>query len=88
MTCAAKRGSQLSNGLSSAIRTLVFCSAEIRRVLHCRFTSLTTHFHTTVGHVHPQVVNHRILESFSARFIITFQNDSAKTKIFHETNKK
>ena len=41
MTCAAKRGSQLSKGLSSAIRTLVFCSAEIRRVLHCRFTSLT-----------------------------------------------
>ena len=40
-TCAAKRGSQLSNGLSSSIRTLVFCSAEIRRVLHCRFTSLT-----------------------------------------------
>ena len=29
------------NGLSSAIRTLVFCSAEFRRVLHCRFTSLT-----------------------------------------------
>ena len=28
MTCAAKRGSQLSNGLSSAMRTLVFCSAE------------------------------------------------------------
>ena len=25
MTCAAKRGSQLSNGLSSAIRTLVLC---------------------------------------------------------------
>ena len=29
MTCAAKRGSHLRNGLSSAIRTLVFCSAEI-----------------------------------------------------------
>ena len=41
MTCAAKRGSQLSNGLSSAIRTPVLCSAEIQRVLHCRFTSLT-----------------------------------------------
>ena len=41
MTCAAKRGSQLSNGLSSAICTLVFCSAEIRRVLHCRFTFRT-----------------------------------------------
>ena len=41
MTCAAKRASQLSNGLSSAIRTLVFCSAEIRIVPHCHFTSLT-----------------------------------------------
>ena len=41
MTCAAKRESQLCNGLSSAIRTLAFCSAEIRRVIHCRFTSLT-----------------------------------------------
>ena len=41
MTCAGKRGGQLSNGLSSATRTLVFCSAEIRRVLHCRFTYLT-----------------------------------------------
>ena len=41
MTCAAKRGNQLSDGLSSATRTLVFCSAEIRRVLQCRFTSLT-----------------------------------------------
>ena len=40
MTGTAKRGSQLSSGLSSAIRTLVFCSAENRRVLHCRFTSL------------------------------------------------
>ena len=34
----------MSNGLSSAIRTLVFCSAEIRRVLHCRFTSLTAEY--------------------------------------------
>ena len=34
MTCAAMRGSQLSNGLSSAIRTPVLCSAEILRVLH------------------------------------------------------
>ena len=41
MTCAAKRRSQLSHGLSSAMRTLVFCSAEIRSVVHCRFTSLT-----------------------------------------------
>ena len=36
-----EKGSQLSSGLSSAMRTLVFCSAEILRVLHCRFTSLT-----------------------------------------------
>ena len=41
MTFAAKRGSQQSDGLPSAIRTLVFCAAEIRRVLHCRFTFLT-----------------------------------------------
>ena len=91
MTCAAKRGSQLSNGLSSAIRTLVFCSAEIRRVLHCRLTaghvitlrwSLRNHFHSYT------CVNHRILECFRTRFIIAFQNDSAKSKIFDETNKK
>ena len=41
MTCAAKRRSRLSDGLSSATRTRVFCSAEILRVLHCRSTSLT-----------------------------------------------
>ena len=41
VTCAAKRESQLSNGLSSAIRTPVLCSEEILKVLHCRFTSLT-----------------------------------------------
>ena len=94
MTCATKRGSQLS----SAKRTLVFCSAEIRRVLHCRFTYLTAIFHTTVGHVitprwslrnhfHSNTcVNHRILECFRAGFIIAFQNDSAKTK--DETQKK
>ena len=41
MMCAAKWGSQPRSGLSSAMRTLVFCSAQIRRVLHCCFTSLT-----------------------------------------------
>ena len=41
MTCAAKRGSQPSNGLSSAMRTPVFCSAEIWRVLHGCFAPLT-----------------------------------------------
>ena len=52
MTCAAKRGGQLSNGLSPAIRTLVFCSAGIRRVPHCRFHFSHRHyFNTTVGHV-------------------------------------
>ena len=76
MTCAAKRGSQLSNGLSSAMRTLVFCSAEIRRVLHLSFHFSHSHSHTTVGHVitlglslrnhfHSYTcVNHRILDAF------------------------
>ena len=50
VTCAGKRGSQLRNGLSSAMCALVYCSAEIRWVLHCLFTS-HSHFHTTVGHV-------------------------------------
>ena len=44
------RKSQLSNGLSSAIRTLVFCSAEsINSTLSFHFSH--SHFHTTVGHV-------------------------------------
>ena len=59
-----------------------------------------SHFNTTVGHVitlgwslqnhfHScTCMNHRILECFRARFIMAFLNDSAKTKIFHETNKK
>ena len=51
MTCAAKRGSQLRNGLSSARRTLVFCSAEIRRVPTLSFHFSHSHFHTTVVHV-------------------------------------
>ena len=41
MTCAAKRQSQLSSGLLSAMRTFVCCSNEIQGVLHCRFTSRT-----------------------------------------------
>ena len=41
MTCAAKRQSQLSSGLSSAMRTVVCCSNEIQGLLHCRFTSRT-----------------------------------------------
>ena len=59
-----------------------------------------SHFHTTVGHVITLTcslrnhfhscacVNHGILECFRARFFIAFQNDSAKTNIFDETNKK
>ena len=98
MTCAAKRGSQLSNGLSSEIRTLVFCSAEILSVPSFHFSH--SHFNTIIGHVitlkwslrnhfHSHTcVNHRILECFRARFIIALQNDSAKIKIFDETNKK
>ena len=58
------------------------------------------HLNTTVGHVitlrwslrnhfHSNTcVNHRILECFRVRFTIAFQNDSAKNKIFDETNKK
>ena len=100
MTCAAKRGSQLSNGLSSAIRIFVFCSAEILSVLHCRFHLSHSHVNKTVGHVitlrwslrnhfHSHTcVNHRILECSRARFIIACQNDSAKTKILDESNKK
>ena len=41
MTCAAKRQSQLSSGLSSAMRTVVCCSHEDQGVLRCRFTSRT-----------------------------------------------
>ena len=40
LTCAAKRGSQLSKGLSSAIRAPVLCSAEILRVLNCHFNNV------------------------------------------------
>ena len=69
MTFPAKRGSHLSNGLSSEIRSPVLSSAEIMRVLHC-----CNHFHSHT------CVNHRILECSRARFIIVFQNDSSKTK--------
>ena len=37
LRCKTKRNQQ-SNGLPSEIRTLVLYSAEIQRVLHCRFT--------------------------------------------------
>ena len=40
-----------SRGASSATRTLGFCSAEIRRVLYCRFHCSYSHFYTIVGHV-------------------------------------
>ena len=96
MTCAAKRGSQLSNGLSSAMRTLVFCSKSSTRSFsllsqpfpHDRWPSdhfrwsLRNHFHSYT------CVNHRILECFRTWFIVAFQNDSAQTKIFHDTHKK
>ena len=41
LDCATKQ-SNLSSGLSSAMRTRVRCSAEFRSILRCRFTSLTT----------------------------------------------
>ena len=92
MTCAAKRGSQLSNGLSSPMRALVcvlFSGNSKSSTLSFHFSH--SHFHTTVGHVitlrwslrnhfHSNAcVNHRILECFRARFIIAFQNDSARS---------
>ena len=40
------------------------------------------------NHSHSTCVNHRILECFRTRFIIAYQNESAKTKIFDETHKK
>ena len=50
MTCAAKRGSQLSNGLSSAIRTLVLFSGNSESsTLSFHFSH--SDFHTTIGHV-------------------------------------
>ena len=100
MTCAAKRGSQLSNGLSSAIRTLAYLISGNTESSALSFHFSHSHFNTTVGHVitlkwslrnhfHSHTsVNHRILERFRARFIVAFQNDSAKTKILVETNKK
>ena len=56
MICAAKRGSQLSNGLSSAIRTLVlfFSGNPENSALSFHFSH--SHFHTTLGHVIAQVV--------------------------------
>ena len=70
-----KRGNQLSSGLSSAMRTLVFCSAEkIRKCSALSFHFSHSHFRTTVGHViilrwslrnhfHSRTcVNHRILK--------------------------
>ena len=50
--CCETRGRQLSNGLSSAMRTSVFCSAELRRVLPCLLNlHKAIYFHTTGGHV-------------------------------------
>ena len=92
MTCAAKRRSQLSNRLSSAIRTLVFLFSGNLESSTLSFHFSHSHFRTTVGHVitlgwslrnHFQsytCVNHRILECFRARGTIAFQNDSATTQ--------
>ena len=50
--CCKNGKSQRSSGLSSAMRTPVFCSAEIGRVLHAlSFYFSHSHFHTTIGHV-------------------------------------
>ena len=80
MTCAAKRGSQLSNALSSAIRTPVFCSARNSESSALSFHFSHTHYNTTVGHVitlrcslrnyvHSHTcLNHCILECFRTRF--------------------
>ena len=99
MICAAKPASQLSNALSSAIRTLVFFSGNSENsALSFHFSH--SHFHTTVGHVITSgwslrnhfhsctCLDHCTLKRFRTRFIIAFQNDSAKTKIFDETIKK
>ena len=56
MTCAAKRGSQLRNGLSSAIRTPLVCSAEF-----WEFCIVVSHLSQRFPHDrwpcdHPQVV--------------------------------
>ena len=79
MTCAAKRGSQLGNGLSSAIRTPVLCSAKISKTSTLSFHFSHNHFHTTVGqvithkwflrnHVHSHTrVNHRVLKHRNPR---------------------
>ena len=100
MTCAAKRGSQLSNRQSSAIGTPVLCSTEIfeSSALSSHFSD--SHLHTTIGHVitlkwslrnhfHSHTcVNQRVLKCFRTRFIIVFQNDASKNKIFDEIDKK
>ena len=50
MTCAAKRGCQLNNGLSCEIRTLVLFSGNSKSsTLSFHFSH--SHFNTTVGHV-------------------------------------
>ena len=100
MTCGAKRGSQLSNGLSTAIRTLVFCSAAIRRVLHCRFTSLISISTRPLAMCHLQVVlveslplphiresPHLEVLSCSVHYPY-FKMILRTTKIFDETHKK
>ena len=56
--CCETRGRQLSNGLSSAMRTSVFCSAEIRRVLPLSFHVSQSHLfpHDRWPCDHPPVV--------------------------------
>ena len=58
---------------------------HLRYVHLCFVQRKFEEFYTVVS---LSLMNHRILECFRARFIIAFQNDSAKSKIFDETNKK
>ena len=95
-----KRGSQLSNGTVLCDTHTCVLSSGNSESSTLSFHFSHSHFHTTVGHVitlrwslrnhfHSYTcVNHRILECFRARLIIAFRDDSAKTKIIDETNKK
>ena len=102
MTCAAERGRQLSHGLSSAMRTLVFCSTEIPEEFHIVVSLLSQPFphdrwpcdQPSSGPCrnHTSAPTHaRINASWSA-FVLGslshFEMILAKTKIFDETNNK
>ena len=79
---------------------LCFCSAQIRRVLHCRFTPLTATPTRPLAMWSPSggpcgitsTPTHAWVtassECFRTLFIDIFQNDSAKAKFFDETDKK